>query len=306
MNFTLKIGDRTKKEFHDLNITDFRVIKENPKKTLCLLQIKDSISSFETLPLPLSLRKLKLKAELTEGRISISELTVFSNYAEFNAKGSLNLKGSKYSSKFLALNFNGKFNAKEAFSLLDMDAKGHLKLQGHLSSKSMDIKSLEFQGKSQWTNLSLMYLSLYNGTFDLNFKEMNFRYSNLLFALPDGGTMKGHGRYELYNEFFFENTLFAKDISLQQVFKVIDLDIILIDSINSSKKLEVSGHFNKYQTAHSFDMRVKADMESRSFEIPLNDNVLNPMKFSTIDTQTEMRITKDYLTFKNTKLTFEI
>lgn len=302
-NFRLKIGSEENNDYHSINITGFKIMRKSPKHAFCLIKMKDSVSSYGALTIPISLRKLKLKAELSEDNISISELSIFSNYIELTSRGEIGLN-EKLKGNLLSATVNAKLNAKEAFSLIDMDAKGHFKLQGQFSSKNFEPDNYEFNGMSEWVNLNLMLLDFYSGTFNVNYKNKSVAYNKLLFSLPDGGTLEGHGRYELFDEFFFENNLRVNNITLQQVFKMIDLDIIRLDSVNSSKKLEVNGHFNKYDTEYAFDMKVKAYMISESFQIPLNDKFLNPMTFSPIETQTDMRITKDFLSFNNTKLKF--
>lgn len=266
LNATIALGTHNTNNFQYININLLEAIKVKENKILGLditANINGTILNFPFLHSNIRITQLGLAGSLWQnGKTNIKRFDIESNILKLKANAHAELMSKLENSNYEANIDSLEVIGKEFLSLFNLESSGSIKIAGKLKSGKQLQDIPVFNGKAQWEKLFLQRFSLYNGTIsDIVFKDKTIYYKQADIITPKNGIINTEGKFELFDDFNFENKARIEKFSFAELLTGFGLSFSPVDFNLKSPEMQVNGkifsknpkkYFELYATGKAF------------------------------------------------------
>lgn len=280
LDTNIQIGQKDQDEYHDLYIKEIKIGK--PKKRFgskhqleISTVIKNSRVFFKWFHKPINISSLRIDGILhRNGKLDISNFLLTSDLLNLESKIYAFLQDpvllSPYEIDFKKIDIL----AEDFFNVLNLPSKGKMQITGKLKSVAIS-EEPQFLGEVQWQNVILEDFNLFSGHSLIQFKNKTLYYDKAALKMPLGGQVFAHGKYEFYDDFYFENYGIVQQLSLKELLDGVHAKQNIFDAFLQSKNVAVLGHLKKEITQSQkdkYDILISAGVDVQNLTvIPIQD-----------------------------------
>ncbi len=214
-------------------------------------ELNPSDLKFTELKDSILINRLNLIGKLyTNGKFLTSKLEANTNLIEFNGASNGQLRTPiKFTSYKLEV-INGVVQNQNLFNLFGLQANGNLNFNGDIEFSTV-VKPPKVLGHIDWQNFEIVNLNLFSGSGDILLEDKTLYYNNTKIQTQGGGSLALSGKYELFDEFYFENQLKGSNVGLKELLNSIGAKQDIFDGIFNTEAVKINGYFQKTITSQN-------------------------------------------------------
>jgi len=266
---SLHLGQETSSNFQFINLHTLNISKKNKflsdiRWLDISVKLNPSELRFNSLNETIKIEELNLSGQLNkQGVFDDSKLHIKSNIANIDSQLSLKLYDPfLYSSYDLQIQ-KGKIFNTNFFNLMGLDGSGILDISGQLHAEQIQ-KAPLLSAHVNWNAFYLYGFNLQKGHTDISFSDKVLSYNNAILKSGRNGQITASGKYQFFDEFYFENIGKIKHVYLDEVLEGVRAKQETVDALISTDKFVASGFLQKTLTNKNHsktDVLIQSDIQ---------------------------------------------
>lgn len=221
-----------------------------------------------------------------DGRLEFSNISGKNDFINFDSTLNALLKDPIHLSKYQLNLKHSNISAKDFFELFNLNASGDIQLTGFLKGTSFTAAP-QFIGHAKWQDITLDDFKLFTGQGDIRFENQILYYDNASLQTKLGGKLFASGKYQFFDDFYFENNLRAQRLPLEELLNAVRAKQDILDGMLQSDKIIAYGYLHKKITAtqkDKFDIFIKGEINvTRLHLVPLKKTNPKPLPNMLVD-----------------------